>query len=71
MDEDTGDPAGRESGELGRVRAVVDTARMRVDTAWRAFITHTQHCATCRAGVDCDQVGELKQAYLAAKANAA
>ncbi|WP_330172924.1 hypothetical protein OG875_04595 [Streptomyces sp. NBC_01498] len=63
----------QESGGNGHLQAVVDTARMRADQAWRAYITHTtEQCqSTCRfEGVDCSKAVELKAAWNAAKADA-
>lgn len=54
----------------GHMQAVVDTARMRVDEAWRAYIDHTtRRCeTTCRIrGVDCPEAVELKAAWNRAK----
>lgn len=42
------------------------------DEAWRAFITHTQACDTCRSsGLDCDLGAELKQIWRTARKAAA
>ncbi|MFF3358208.1 hypothetical protein ACFYWN_37635 [Streptomyces sp. NPDC002917] len=42
-----------------------------IQTAYSAFIHHTQTCAQCRTeGMDCAVAGELRQAYRAAKEHA-
>ncbi|MFE4653606.1 hypothetical protein [Streptomyces sp. NPDC056707] len=42
-----------------------------VQTAYSAFIRHTQTCAECRTGgMDCVTAAELRQEYRAAKTNA-
>ncbi|MGY4920827.1 hypothetical protein ACWD9K_37845 [Streptomyces sp. 900116325] len=39
-----------------------------LQTAYAAFIRHTQTCVECRTGgMDCSDAAELRQAYRAAK----
>lgn len=37
------------------------------DTAYRSWLGHTQHCATCRTGTACPTAAELGRAWREAR----
>ncbi|MEU2674237.1 hypothetical protein ABZ622_36310 [Streptomyces sp. NPDC007164] len=53
------------TGPVAAQHRVMDAA---IQTAYAAFIHHTQACVECRTGgMDCAVAGDLRQAYRAAK----
>ncbi|MFB7219326.1 hypothetical protein [Streptomyces sp. NPDC056227] len=55
----------------GQVAAQHRANEATMQTAYSAFIRHTQKCDECRTGgMDCVTAAELRQAYRAAKASA-